>query len=92
MLKGRTTDAMSAEVERSERIALPDLQPGDILFFGSRGALSTPNEVGHAGIYVGGGWFVHSSSAGVTLQPLRGWYATTFAWARRPLLEAGLAA
>ena len=24
------------------------------------------------GIYVGNGWFVHSSSAGVTLQPLAG--------------------
>ena len=30
--------------------------------------------------------------AGVTLQPLQGWYQKTFAWARRPLLEAGLAA
>jgi hypothetical protein len=27
----------------------------------------------------------------VTLQPLQGWYATTLAWARRPLAEAGLA-
>jgi cell wall-associated NlpC family hydrolase len=44
------------------------------------------------GIYVGNGWFVHSSSAGVTLQPLEGWYTKTFAWARRPLLEAGLTA
>ena len=54
------------------------------------GAQSTPLEVGHTGIYVGNGWFVHSSGAGVTLQPLQGWYTTTFAWARRPLLEAGL--
>ena len=66
-------------------------QPGDILFFGSRGPRSKPSEVGHSGIYVGNGWFVHSSSAGVTLQPLQGWYATTLAWARRPLAEAGLA-
>ena len=44
------------------------------------------------GIYVGNGWFVHSATAGVTLQPLQGWYTTTFAWARRPLLEAGLTA
>jgi cell wall-associated NlpC family hydrolase len=92
MLKGRTTYAMSAEVKKPERISLAELQPGDIIFFGSRGALSTPSEVGHAGIYVGSGWFVHSSSAGVTLQPLQGRYTTTFAWARRLLLEAGLAA
>ena len=41
------------------------------------------------GIDVGNGWFVHASGNGVTLQPLTGWYATSFAWARRPLAEAG---
>ena len=92
ILKGRTTFAMSAEIKKADRIALADLQPGDVVFFGSRGPLSAPGEVGHTGIYVGNGWFVHSSSAGVTLQPLQGRYATTFAWARRPLLEAGLTA
>jgi len=92
ILKGRTTFAMSAEVKKTDRIALADLQPGDVVFFGSRGPRSSPNQVGHTGIYVGNGWFVHSSSAGVTLEPLQGRYATTFAWARRPLLEAGLTA
>jgi len=92
ILKGRTTYAMSAEVKRPDRIGIADLQPGDVIFFGTRGPLSTPAEVGHTGIYVGNGWFVHSSGAGVTLQPLQGWYTTTFAWARRPLLEAGLTA
>ena len=91
MLKGRTTYAMSAEVDKAARIGIADLAPGDVLFFGSRGARSSPAEVGHSGIYLGNGWFVHSSSAGVTLEPLQGWYATTFAWARRPLAEAGLA-
>ncbi len=90
VLQGRTTYAMSAEVPKPARIALADLEPGDVIFFGSRGPLSSPLEVGHMGIYVGSGWFVHSSNAGVTLQPLAGWYTTTFAWARRPLLEAGL--
>ena len=66
---------MSAEVAKPARIALVDLQPGDVLFFGSRGTRSTSAEVGHSGIYVGNGWFVHSSSAGVTLQPLSGWYS-----------------
>ena len=65
--------------------------PGDVIFFGSRGPASKPSEIGHMGIYVGNGWFVHSSSGGVTLQPLEGWYATTLAWARRPLAESGLA-
>ncbi len=43
----------------------------------SRAEVEAVSEVGHSGIYVGNGWFVHSSSAGVTLQPLQGWYATT---------------
>jgi cell wall-associated NlpC family hydrolase len=92
VLKGRTTYAMSGEVSKSRRIAPDALQPGDVLFFGTKGPKSTPWEVGHSGIYVGNGWFVHSSSGGVTLQPLQGWYAETLAWARRPLAEAGLAA
>ena len=75
VLKGRTTYAMSGEVARAHRIDPAALEPGDVLFFGSRGAKSKPSEIGHMGIYVGNGWFVHSSSGGVTLQPLQGWYA-----------------
>jgi len=90
VLKGRTTYAMSGEVAKPLRLGAGSLTPGDILFFGSRGPKSKPTEVGHAGIYVGNGWFVHSSSGGVTLQPLQGWYSNQLAWARRPLAEAGL--
>jgi cell wall-associated NlpC family hydrolase len=92
VLKGRTTYAMSGEVAKAMRIAPTALEPADVVFFGSRGPQSKPAEVGHSGIYVGNGWFVHSSSGGVTLQPLQGWYADELAWARRPLAEAGLAA
>jgi cell wall-associated NlpC family hydrolase len=91
VLKGRTTYAMSGEVSKAMRIDPGALEPADVLFFGSRGTQSKPSEVGHSGIYVGNGWFVHSSSAGVTLQPLQGWYADELAWGRRPLAEAGLA-
>lgn len=91
-LKGRTTYAMSGEVRKAARIAMADLQPGDVAFFGSRGARSRPAEIGHMGIYVGGGWMVHASDNGTTLVPMQGWYAQTFAWARRPLAEAGLTA
>ncbi len=90
MLKGRTTYSMSGEVKKSARIAIENLEPGDVIFFGNRGPQSSSAEVGHSGIYVGNGWFVHSSSAGVTLQPLADWYTRSFAWARRPLAEAGL--
>lgn len=89
-LRGRTTYAMSGEVPRSKRIPFAKLQPGDVLFFGLGGTRSTPAQVSHAGIYVGDGWFVHSSSQGVALSTLTGWYRDKFAWARRPLAEAGL--
>jgi NlpC/P60 family/S-layer homology domain len=90
VLRGRTTYAMSGEVPKAERIDPKAIQPGDVLFFGPRGPASKPSEIGHMGISVGSGWMVHSSSAGVTLQPLQGWYATELAWARRPLAESGL--
>ena len=89
-LRGRTTYQMSAEVPKSRRIPLAKLQPADVIFFGDKGPQSKPAQVDHAGIYVGGGWFIHSSSGGVTLTQLQGWYHDRFAWARRPLAEAGL--
>jgi len=90
VLKGRTTYAMSGEVPRSARIPFAALEPGDVVFFGTHGPRSKPAEVTHMGIYAGDGWFVHSSDRGVTLQLLTGWYETRFAWARRPLAEAGV--
>jgi cell wall-associated NlpC family hydrolase len=91
VLKGRTTYAMSGEVASSARITREKLQPGDVVFFGSRGPRSKPSEVGHMGIYVANGWFVHSSRFGTTLAPMTGWYESGFAWGRRPIAEAGLA-
>jgi cell wall-associated NlpC family hydrolase len=90
-LSGRTTYAMSGEVPVSERIAFADIQPGDVLFFGTKGPRSKPSQVYHAGIYLGGGWMIDSSGTGVSLAPVSsGYYAKAFAWARRPLAEAGL--
>ncbi len=92
-LKGRTTFAMSGEVPRSKRIGLAKLQPGDVIFFGDAGPASKPAQVDHMGIYLGDGWFVHSSEQGVALAPLSlDWYATRFAWGRRPIAEAALTA
>jgi cell wall-associated NlpC family hydrolase len=90
VLQGRTSYAMSGEVKPAKRIGFKAIEPGDVLFFGSRGPKSKPAEVGHMGIAIGNGWMVHASGNGVTLQPLTGWYATSFAWARRPLAEAGV--
>jgi len=90
VLRGRTTYAMSGEVTRSKRIPLAGLQPADVVFFGARGPASKPSQVDHMGIYLGNGWFIQSSGYGVAVARLSGWYATRFAWARRPLAEAGL--
>jgi peptidoglycan DL-endopeptidase CwlO len=53
-----------------------DLQPGDLVFF---------DGLGHEGIYVGGGNFIHSPHTGdvVKVSSLSGWYSSTFVGARR---------
>lgn len=89
-LRGRTTYVMSAEFPVEQRIPMKAIRPGDLLFFGDRGPASKPSQIGHMGIAIGGGWMIHSSSRGVTLAPIEGWYADRFAWGRRPLAEAGL--
>jgi cell wall-associated NlpC family hydrolase len=90
VLKGRTTYAMSGEVPAAKRVALAKLQPADVIFFGAAGPKSRPAQVDHMGIYLGNGWFIHSSGYGVAVAQLSGWYAQRFAWGRRPLAEASL--
>ena len=90
VLRGRTTYQMSGEVPRRELISFGKLQPADVMFFGARGPRSSPSVVDHTALYLGNGWFIQSSDEGVTLLPFDGWYRHTFAWARRPLHEAGL--
>ena len=90
MLQGRTTYAMSGEVPVTKRIPAPKLQPADVLFFGAKGPKSKPAQIDHTGIYLGNGWFIHSSRYGVAVAPLSGWYGERLAWGRRPIAEAGL--
>jgi cell wall-associated NlpC family hydrolase len=90
VLRGRTTYQMSGEVPKAQRIPEADLQPADVIFFGAKGPASKPAQVNHMGIYLGNGWFIHSSGYGVALAQLEGWYAGRFAWGRRPLAEIGL--
>ncbi|HKH31721.1 MAG TPA: NlpC/P60 family protein [Gaiellaceae bacterium] len=61
---------MGTPVDRSQ------LQPGDLVFF---------NGLGHAGIYVGGGSFIHSPHTGdvVKISSMSGWYTSTYVGARR---------
>ena len=91
VLRGRTTYELSGEVPPAQRIRkVESLLPGDVIFQGHKGPKSRPVDIDHAGIYLGGGWFVHSSRNGTTLHPFEGWYRDRFAWARRPLREAGI--
>jgi cell wall-associated NlpC family hydrolase len=89
-LRGRTTFAMSGEAAPKQRIRFARLAPADVVFFGAHGPRSRPAQVDHMGISLGGGWMIHSSRQGVFLSPLQNWYRQRFAWARRPLAEAGL--
>lgn len=89
VIRGRTAAQMAGEVKGAKRIAFANLEPGDLLFFGSGGPRAKAASVDHAGIYVGADWMVHSSRYGVTLVKVDGWYRERFAWGRRPLAEAG---
>ena len=53
-----------------------DLQPGDLVFF---------DGLGHVGLYIGGGQFIHAPHTGdvVKISSLSGWYASTYVGARR---------
>ncbi|MBU4555818.1 MAG: C40 family peptidase, partial [Actinobacteria bacterium] len=45
-----------AQINAGQRVSKSDLQPGDLVFFGS--------PIHHVGIYVGGGMYIHAPSTG----------------------------
>jgi cell wall-associated NlpC family hydrolase len=57
-------------------VSLGQLEPGDLVFF---------DGLGHVGIYVGGGSFIHAPHTGdvVKISSISGWYASTFVGGRR---------
>lgn len=57
-------------------VARSDLQAGDLVFF---------DGLGHMGIYMGGGQFIHAPHSGdvVKISSLSGWYEATYVGARR---------
>ena len=77
------------------RITRANLKCGDLIFFGPNGPRSAVESIYHAGLYLGHGWFIHStgSSDGVTLASLNtsSYYKTYFAWGRRVLKASELA-
>jgi peptidoglycan DL-endopeptidase CwlO len=60
------------------RISRGGLRPGDLVFF---------DGVGHVGMYIGGGRFIHAPHSGtrVSVDSLNGWYGSRYDGARRVL-------
>jgi cell wall-associated NlpC family hydrolase len=84
-LGGRTTQDMAAAIPKGGRLRLAAVEPGDLVFFGPRGRKTPARLIGHVGLALGNGWFVHSSVRGVTLDRLdSSYYHANFAYARRP--------
>jgi cell wall-associated NlpC family hydrolase len=85
-IRGRTAAEQAGEIPRSQRLASAQLQPGDLLFFGSArlNSKATASDIIHEGIYLGDNWVIHSSGQGVYVLPLNGsWLGSSFAWGRR---------
>jgi cell wall-associated NlpC family hydrolase len=85
---GRTAAEQAGEIPKSARIHLEDVQPGDLLFFGSAhfDSKATEANVIHEGLALSSEWAIHSSGQGVYVLPLTsGWLAQSFTWARRVL-------
>ncbi|MCW2903533.1 MAG: hypothetical protein JWO67_5798 [Streptosporangiaceae bacterium] len=71
----RTTNTQYAA---SRRVAFGDLQPGDLVFF---------NNLGHVGMYVGGGQMIHAPRTGKTVEVVditSGYYRQNYYGAGRP--------
>jgi cell wall-associated NlpC family hydrolase len=66
----------AAQFGLGRRVPRRNLRPGDVLFF---------DGLGHVGIYVGKGRFIHAPHTGtrVSVTPLSGWYSARYAGARR---------
>jgi hypothetical protein len=87
----RTAAQMAAGAQ--PRITRTKLLPGDLIFFGPNGARSAAGSIYHTGLYLGNGWFIHSSNGGVSLGSLdwAGWsWHSDFAWGRRVLKDSEL--
>lgn len=82
-VSGPRTSAAQSQHSAWQKVSKSQLKRGDLVFFSSPGN----SNVGHAGIYLGGGQFVHASSGSkkaVTVSSLSsGSYATRFRWGRR---------
>ena len=65
-----------AQFDRGRKVSRGSLRPGDLVFF---------DGLGHVGIYIGNGRFIHAPHTGtrVRIETLAGWYGSRFVGARR---------
>jgi hypothetical protein len=72
----RLAHSSYAQFTRGRNVRRGRLEPGDLVFF---------DGLGHVGIYVGHGRFIHAPHSGtrVRIEPLRGWYSSRLDGARR---------
>jgi cell wall-associated NlpC family hydrolase len=65
-----------AQFDLGRRVSRAGLRPGDLVFF---------DGLGHVGLYIGGGRFIHAPHTGtrVSIDSLNGWYAGRYDGARR---------
>ena len=66
-----------ADFDLGRRVSRGSLRPGDLVFF---------DGVGHVGMYVGGGRFIHAPHTGTSVQVTRldePWYRSSYDGARR---------
>jgi cell wall-associated NlpC family hydrolase len=85
---GRTAAQQAGEIPKSQRIHLTEVQPGDLLFFGSAHfhSKATESSVIHEVIALSAQWAIQSSDWGAYVSQLTsGWLAQSFTWARRVL-------
>jgi len=67
-----------AQYQLGREVARNELEPGDLVFF---------DDLGHVGLYLGDGTFIHAphTGAAVSVDTLSGWYANSYDGARRIL-------
>jgi cell wall-associated NlpC family hydrolase len=86
-LNERTAAGMAGAAKH--RISRAKLVPGDLIFFGPKGPKSTAASIYHAALYLGNGWFIHSTGSldGVGLSSITTdpYWKAAFAWGRRVL-------
>lgn len=86
-LPERSSSDMAAATPRAKRLGFKGLRAGDALFFASTGRDARASDVYHVGVYMGGGWMIHSSGsrAGVSIDYIGAgsWWRGQFAWGRR---------